>query len=260
MSSISDFFHENGFYHAKGVFTPDEVAVLEADFDKIVAQLMSSDEQINARWKGPEVEKLGAQDTVVYHTHNVQEYSAAWHQATMNPRFLDIAEAILGPNIILHHTKLFQKPAEKGAPFPMHQDWPYFPTEKDTMMAGVIHVSPATDQMGCLRVYPGSHKLGRLQGSWGQSASDLLLNQYPIERSTPVECEPGDVVFFHYFTVHGSLPNRSDRVRKTVLVQMYSGDDQVEEGNMHPDEFLVLRGWNAHMSRNKANRAKVSLR
>jgi ectoine hydroxylase-related dioxygenase (phytanoyl-CoA dioxygenase family) len=142
----------------------------------------------------------------------------------------------------------------------MHQDWPYFPTEKDSMMAGVIHVSRATDAMGCLRIYPGSNSLGRLQGSWGQSASDILLTQYPIEKSTPVECEPGDVVFFHYFTVHGSMPNRSDTVRKTVLVQLYAGDDQVEEGNMHPDENIVLRGWNSHMTRNKANRAKVALR
>ncbi len=61
----------------------------------------------------------------------------------VNPKFLDIAEQILGPDIILHHTKLFQKPQGKGAPFPMHQDWQYFPTVKDTMIAGIIHVSEA---------------------------------------------------------------------------------------------------------------------
>jgi ectoine hydroxylase-related dioxygenase (phytanoyl-CoA dioxygenase family) len=259
MSDISQFFKQNGYYHAKGVFSPSEVAELERDFDRLVAQLMSSDEHINARWKGPEVEKLGAQNTVVYHTHNVQQFSAAWHRATLQPRFLDVVEAIIGPDIVLHHTKLFQKPAENGAPFPMHQDWAYFPTEQDSMMAGVIHVSDATDEMGCLRVYPGSHKLGRLQGSWGQSASDILLNDYPIEKSTPVECQAGDVVFFSYFTVHGSMPNRSDKVRKTVLVQLHAGDDQVEEGNMHPDENVVLRGWNSHMTRNKAGRAKMPL-
>lgn len=257
MSEIASFFREYGFYHAKGVFSPAEIAELEVDFDKIVQQLMSSDEVINARWKGAEVEKLGAMDTVVYHTHQVQQFSAAWTRAVMNNKFLDIAEQLLGPDIVLHHTKLFQKPSEKGAPFPMHQDWSYFPTEKDTMLAGVIHVSKATDEMGCIRVYPGSHKLGRLQGSWGQSVSDLLLNEYPIEKSTAVDCEPGDVLFFHYFTIHGSMPNRSSEIRKTVLVQMHAGDDTVEEGNMHPEECLTLRGWNSHMTRNRAGRAKV---
>lgn len=258
-SEIASFFNEHGYYLARGVFSPEEIAELERDFDRIVQQLMRSEEHINARWKGPEVEKLGALDTIVYHTHQVQQYSAVWHRALLHDRFLDIAEAILGPDIVLHHTKLFHKPAEKGAPFPMHQDWPYFPTEKDTMMAGVIHVSDATDEMGCFRVYPGSHKRGRMTGTWGQSVSEILLNEYPIEKATVVEAQAGDVLFFHYFTVHGSMPNRSNKVRKTVLVQMHAGDDRVEEGNMHPNEALVLRGWNYHMTRDRANRAEVML-
>ncbi|MCL6511996.1 MAG: phytanoyl-CoA dioxygenase family protein, partial [Anaerolineae bacterium] len=193
MSEIASFFNENGYYLARGVFSPEEVAELERDFDRIVRQLMQSEEQINARWKGPEVEKLGALDTIVYHTHQVQQYSAVWHRALMHDGFLDIVEAILGPNIVLHHTKLFHKPAEKGAPFPMHQDWPYFPTEKDTMMAGVIHVSNATDEMGCFRLYPGSHKRGRMTGTWGQSVSEILLNEYPIEKATVLEAEAGEL-------------------------------------------------------------------
>lgn len=255
MQTPREFFNEHGYYIAKAVYSPAEVAELERDFDHIVAQLLASDEQINARWKGAEVEKLGAMDTVIYHTHNVQQYSAIWMRAMLNPRLLDVAQSILGSeNILLHHTKLFQKPAEQGAPFPMHQDWGYFPSEKDTMMAGVIHVSDATDEMGCLRIYPGSHKLGRMTGSNGQTLSKILLEQYPIEKSTPVEVSAGDVVFFHYFTIHGSMPNRSDRIRKTVLVQMLEGSDRVEEGNMHPDEQLVLRGWNSRMTRDRANR------
>ena len=35
-------------------------------------------------------------------------------------------ERLFGDDVILHHSKLFQKPAEQGAPFPMHQDWAYF--------------------------------------------------------------------------------------------------------------------------------------
>jgi ectoine hydroxylase-related dioxygenase (phytanoyl-CoA dioxygenase family) len=253
MSSIKAHFDEHGYYIAKSLFNTDEVAELEHDFDRVVAQLISSNEQINARWKGPEVERLGAMDTVVLHTHNVQQYSAVWLRAMQHRKFLDVAEAILGPDIILHHSKLFQKPSERGAPFPMHQDWPYFPTEKDTMMAGVVHVSRADDAMGCFRLFPGSHKLGRMQGTWGQSMSDILLKEYPIERSTPIEAEPGDVLFFHYFLIHGSMPNRSNEIRKTVLVQLHAGDDAVEEGNMHPNERLVLRGWNHRIARSMAN-------
>ncbi len=248
-------FAVDGYYVAKGVFSPDETKALEAEFDHIVAQLMTGGEELNARWTGPEMQKLADQKMIVLHTHNVQQYSAVWAKALFHDRFIGAARQILGDNIVLHHSKLFQKPSELGAPFPVHQDWTYFPTLKDTMMAGIIHVSKATDEMGCLRVYPGSHKLGRVADTSGQNESDLL-SKYPLENATILEAEPGDVVFFHYFTLHGSMPNRSQEVRKTVLVQMYSGDDRVEDGNGHPDERLVLSGWNSYAGRNRAGAAK----
>lgn len=253
-AEVSRFFHENGYYVAKGLFGRDDVASLESEFDRIVSQIVATGENVNARWSGPEMEKLAATETTVIHTHNVQQFSGAWLRALLNEKFLDVIEAILGPDIILHHTKLFLKPPEKGSPFPMHQDWGYFPTVKDTMIAGIIHLSEATDEMGCLRVYPGTHKLGRLEGSMG--STDLLMERYPIEGATVLEAEPGDVVFFHYFLIHGSMPNRSTRPRKTVLVQVHAGDDEAVHNPHHPYERLVLRGWNYRMTREIANIVK----
>ncbi len=251
--AIKQFWDENGYYVARGVFSAKEIAVLEGDFDRIVSQMQRSGEDLNARWGGEEMKRLDGGQSVIFHTHNVQVFSANWLQALLQERFLDTTEAILGPDIILHHTKLFQKPGEKGAPFPMHQDWTYFPSVKDTMMAGIIHVSKATDEMGCLRVYPGTHKLGRVEGTNGVQQSELL-EKYPIVGATIVECEPGDVVFFHYFTLHGSMPNRSNAVRKTVLAQMHAGDDTIEERGLgHPYARLVLRGWNYAATRKMGN-------
>lgn len=254
-SEIKEFWDANGYYHAQGVFSPSEVKDLETDFDRIVTKLNAGEGETNARWQGPEMERMGAVQTQIMHTHNVQQYSAAWHRALMHEGFLNAASALVGPDIVLHHSKLFQKPPEKGAPFPMHQDWTYFPTVLDTMMAGVIHVSDATDEMGCLRVYPGTHKMGRVEGTSGQVASEVL-DHYPLDNGTIVEAKAGDVVFFHYFTLHGSRPNTSAQNRKTVLAQLYAGDDRVEEGNGHPDERLVLKGWSASATRARSGQSK----
>ena len=62
------------------------------------------------------------------------------------------------------------------------------------------------------------------------------------------------VIFFHYFTLHGSMPNRSNQTRKTVLVQLHSGKDQVEDGNSHTNSRLVLRGWNHRANRTSASK------
>jgi ectoine hydroxylase-related dioxygenase (phytanoyl-CoA dioxygenase family) len=253
LPEITVSFQQNGYYLAKGVYSPGEVRDLEAEFDRIVRQISSSGEEINARWGGEAMKKIASKDSVIVHTHNVQMYSATWHRAFLQERFLEITQAILGsPDVVLHHSKLFQKPAEKGAPFPMHQDYSYFPTIKDNMVAGVIMVTEATDEMGCLRVYPGSHRLGRLPESNGQT-DEGVLKDYPLENSMPVEAEPGDVIFFNYLTLHGSKPNRSQKTRKSVLAQLHSGDDRVEDGNKHPNARLVLSGWNHHARRSLGN-------
>jgi phytanoyl-CoA hydroxylase len=248
-AGISAFWQENGYYVARGVFSDAEVAELEGAFDGIVRQLQQGGEDLNARWGGATMDKIDGGNSVILHTHNVQCFSATWLRALLHPRFLDVTTAILGEDVVLHHTKLFQKPSEKGAPFPMHQDWTYFPSFKDTMMAGIIHVADATDEMGCLRVYPGSHKLGRVEGTSGAEASDLL-ERYPLDGATVLEAQAGDVAFFHYFTLHGSMPNRSERIRKTVLAQMHAGDDEIEpRGLAHPYARLTLNGWNKRAKR-----------
>ena len=254
MAPLADQFQTDGYVHVRGVFDRETLARLEEDFDRAVDQLSRSGEEIDATWDGGQTEKIARAGDRILHTHNIQQYSRRWLDAFLSERFLSPLREILGPDIVLHHSKLFQKPAEAGSPFPMHQDWPYFPTLKDTMMAGIIHVSQATDAMGCLRVYPGSHRLGRVEGADGRR-ENAVLAEYPIEKATVLEAEPGDVVFFHYFTLHGSMPNRSERVRKTVLVQVYEGSDAVEPGNAHPDERLVLSGWNHAVSRRAAGLA-----
>ena len=136
----------------------------------------------------------------------------------------------------------------------MHQDWEYFPTLQDAMIAGVIHVSVATDEMGCFRVYPGTHRLGRVQCIGGMESEEHidLKTKYPLENATPLEAEAGDVLFFHYCLLHSSNQNFSDRVRKTVLVQMHSGQDRFEDGIRHPNARLTLHGWNHAVTRSTA--------
>lgn len=255
MSDIGQFFHENGYYFAKGVYTHQEVKIMEHDFDRVVDQLVKSDENVNARWGGRLMDALDGGESVIIHTHNIQSFSGVWLQAFMQERFLDITEDIVGPDIMLHHSKLFCKPPEQGSPFPMHQDWQYFPSVKDTMIAAIIYVSEATDEMGCVRVYPGSHKeLARTDGMMGRGDNEKITEKYPIEDATVLEAEPGDVLFFSYFTLHGSMPNRSNKTRKSVLVQMLAGNDQIEGENRHTNVKLVLRGWNHFATRSSVGR------
>ncbi len=249
---VAEFYREQGYYIARGLADSASVATLEREFDRVVAQIEATQEPINARWGGDTTARLdGDRESVVIHTHQIHKYSAAWTRWLLDDRLLDQCQALIGPDIVLHHTKLFLKPAGHGAAFPAHQDYLYFPTVAHEMLAATIFLTPADDSNGCLRLWPGSHKLGPLPASSGYDGG--FAARFPFAESIPAEVQPGDVVFFNYLTVHGSLPNRGTRPRKSVLLQLQSGRDRLAESGGHLASDLVLRGWNHQMTRERAN-------
>ena len=255
MNFVSNF-NSKGYTHIEQVFKPDFISELRIEFDRIVDQLKASDENINARWGSKLTQNIEDDESVVIHTHNVQSYSAIMLNMVQNKRLLDLAEKLIGPDIILHHTKLFLKPPIKGSAFPLHQDWSYFPTEKNSMIAAVIYLSQSTEEMGCIRVVSGSHLLGKLDRSDGHSYIPEIHDKYHLDKAKPIVAKPGDITFFHCCTVHGSMPNISDQSRKSILIQLYSGNDKIMDGNQHSNVQLVLRGFNYHATRHTARDIK----
>lgn len=254
--SFSSQFNTRGFVLEKGVFSSNQISALEAEFDCIISQIQFSGEHINARWGSELTQHIENPDSAVIHTHNVQSYSSIMTEMVQHEKLLDLSESLIGPDIILHHTKLFLKPIKKGSAFPLHQDWSYFPTKKNSMIAAVIHVSDSTKNMGRFRVIPKSHKMGKIENSDGHSRVPEIHDNYTLESAEPVEAKPGDILFFHCCTIHGSMPNLSDKPRKTILIQLYSGKDKVTENNQHTNVQLVLRGWNYHATRNSVSAIK----
>jgi phytanoyl-CoA hydroxylase len=213
LASQMDFYHENGYLHVRGLLTPQEAAAYRAECHELVDRIGEND----ATWASQR-----GQGTRLTHCHDVQFQSAAFTRLLVDQRLTRVAQAIIGPNVQLHHTKMFIKPPEKGSPFPMHQDYPYFPHERHSMIAVIIHFDDAPDEKGCLRVVPGSHKLGPLEAV----GDDHHLPQYPLETAAVVPARAGDAIFMSYLLVHGSGVNRSDEARTTLLVQMRDPEDQ----------------------------------
>ena len=242
-------FDQLGYSLCKKVFNQKESNLFENEFDKIITQIKKGNENPNARWGSPLTKKLEKNNSVVIHTHNVQSYSSKMLKMIQNKKLLNIVESLIGPDIILHHTKLFMKPPKIGAAFPLHQDWSYFPTKKNTMIAAVIHLSDSEKNMGSLRVIPKSHKFGKIESSDGYTKNKKIHDEYDLKSAHPIRAKKGDVLFFHCCTIHGSLSNTSLKNRKTILIQLYSGKDYIIDNNNHTNVKLVLKGWNHHARR-----------
>jgi hypothetical protein len=216
---------EKSYVLAPGVFSPEECAYLREESHALIRRLLDVGAP-GTRFEGwGSAAKVTDLPRELLHCHNVQFHSAAFARLIVDPRFTDRVADLIGPNVQLHHTKLFIKPPEKGAPFPMHQDYPYFPHEKDTMMAAIIHFDDAPLEKGCVRVVPGSRKLGPLE-HLHEGGHHLPVEQFPVAEATPVPAKAGDVLFFTYLTIHGSGVNTSSEARTTLLVQMRDPSDR----------------------------------
>lgn len=214
------FFRENGYILVKGLLSKEEAAMYRQEAHDLADRLRETRKNIDATWGSARDSVEAAQKTVIYHCHDVQFYSAAFSRLLVDDRLTGVAADVMGtPNVQLHHTKMFIKPPEKGSPFPMHQDAPYFPHDKHSMIAAIVHFDDAPIEKGCVRVVPGSHKLGVLEHS-SQGGWHLPFEQYPIESAVPCEAEAGDALFFSYLTIHGSGINVSSEARTTILIQM----------------------------------------
>lgn len=211
-------YRDNGYVLVRGALTPEEAAGWRQECHALIERLARV-QHVNAAWGSARRVAPGLADVQVLHCHDVQFHSAAFSRLLLHPNITGPASQIIGPNVQLHHTKVFIKPPEKGAPFPMHQDYPYFPHQNHSMIAAIVHFDDAPVEKGCVRVVPGSHKVGPIQHS-REGGWHLPLDRYPVESATPVPARAGDVLFFSYLTIHGSGVNTSNEARTTILIQM----------------------------------------
>ena len=236
------FYEPNGYVLSKGVFSREEAAMFRDEIHALAHRLTAvSDSSVRSEgWtSGAKVTDLPRE---LLHCHNVQYHSAVLSRLITDPRLSDRAADIIGPNVQLHHTKMFIKPPERGAPFPMHQDYPYFPHENHSMIAATIHFDDAPIEKGCIRVVPGSYTNGPYDHIH-DGGSHLPVDRYPVEQATPCAAEAGDVLFFSYLTIHGSGLNTTGEPRTTLLVQMRDPADRpLGLQHLSRGQGMMLRG------------------
>lgn len=220
-AQITDY-EENGYLLVKGLLDARQAADYRKECHDLARRLTSD---VDPTW-GSARDMASTTATMLQACHDVQFLSAAFARLIVDERITRAtADLIRSPNVQLHHTKMIIKPPEKGSPFPMHQDHPFFPHSKHTVLAAICHFDDAPEEKGCLRLLPGSHRLGPVEHVM-EGSPHLPFDRYPLESATPCPAEAGDVLFFNYFTIHGSGLNVSEEARTTLLIQMRDPEDE----------------------------------
>jgi ectoine hydroxylase-related dioxygenase (phytanoyl-CoA dioxygenase family) len=139
-------------------------------------------------------------------------------------RLLAAAADLLGSREMNHliNQAHFKLPGD-GVEFPWHQDSTHrrygSPEWRDVNGRGsyvqtVVALDDVTEENGPLRFIEGSARLGHLDLPPDGTLPPSVLEAGPVVSGT---MRTGDVLLFGPYTVHSSLPNRSDRPRRAFL-------------------------------------------
>ncbi len=245
----AEFYAENGYLHVPGIFSAAETDELAAHLDRLIQEW-----SFEAAWEGPWREAYldpdAAQNIKLSALHDLQLYSAAWARAVVHPQLADVLANLLGGPVEFHHSTMHVKQPERGAPFPMHQDCPFYPHADDRYVDVLVHLDDTSHANGEIRFLAGSHKRGPLQHitegpDGGPSAPYLPLEDYRLEDTVPVPSARGDVVCFNINTVHGSYMNTTTAPRRLVRVGYRHPDNRQLGGQSLGRPGVIVRGLRA---------------
>ena len=223
-----DLFYERGFHVARDVFSDGEIARLREGYDYILAlagrsdlpenllQGTNSDVHIHLQ---PPQSLPRAQ--AVQHLRKVQwpaRLHPVFEEIRTSPRLLALLEPLLGTSLKQYINQINFKLPGSRIDFPWHQDvrpTPAFTDQVRTYVQTIISVDEASQESGCIYVVPGSHRLGDLKAK--RYAEGQIEDKIDVHTAIPCLTEPGDVLMFTPYTVHGSKPNTSHRPRRSYI-------------------------------------------
>ena len=233
-----DEYWERGFVRVPGVFPPREVAELAGYFDAILAQAMGLKNVTKQGLTEFRVVPIGGKPTLKF-----AKWAAASHAGLnkfrTSPRLLGLVTQLLGPDLNSITNQMHYKNPGDGVSFQMHQDCAFRKPDSAyrDLYAGFLQTSiavdPSTAENGCLKLVPYSHreKKSLLEGGYeGWDANEA--NRRSLEGYAPAEnglMDPGDVLIWNPYTIHGSQPNLSRRSRR-IYINGFARSEATDHG------------------------------
>lgn len=165
----------------------------------------------------------------------------SFHQMAFDPILSSIMSALIGPDMFPWPGKAPYMiwPEELAGPGGSHAQ----PHQEGVrwsrdVLSTWISIGRTPVEQGALAVLPGTNTLEYLPGyAYG-------AYEFGPEWAT-TGFEPGDVVIFHNFTLHGSLPNRMDTMRLSCAFKWQSARFPAPEEASLPVRYPGVPGWDS---------------
>lgn len=205
---LKELFERDGYVTGLGLLSEAEVLRYRAAYERLESD-------------------AAARGSKARITNRHLEDSDIWALAT-HPRVLECAREILGPDVILLSSGFFAKQPDSHDKFvAWHQDTTYWGLNPPFAITVWIAIDDSDVENGCMRVIPGSHKVGLLPHGKSGKEGNLLGQDQAIapslfDESSAVDfiLKAGQASIHHGELIHGSNPNCSKRRRCGMTIRL----------------------------------------
>ena len=237
-----DQYNENGFLPMEGVLTPLEVKALHMRLEDIgneVVDFPKAHVQIEPLVKSGELPEDPVRFNNVRKIWSLTRCDELFKTYARHPKILDVVTSLLGPNIKIFVDQTLCKPPRVGSPKPPHQDSAYWTRiDPPSLVICWMSLNDATEDNGCMRFIPGSHKQGVIEH---KHLEDFRVEDENVdyENEVSVPLMAGDCSFHHSLSLHRTGANRSDHRRIGLTVAYMSAESKYIGEGEKPDYDLV---------------------
>lgn len=242
----TEHLSEHGYAIVRGFLKPDEVGELLEALERV----KKAAEPHHATWRDHNLLFEIITDPVLKQKVLLQAHWAAWIEPVLerhrrDMRYFDLLSPLLGRDI-KHLTQQihWKPPGAKFTYYRYHQDVRFreqpevYKNLETSWITTGLALNRQDGENGALQLVPGSHKMGYLGLSsdgpiMTGEMRDAELMAKGIDPSQVLQCElePGDLLMWTLYTIHGSNPNRSkDRDRLFMLNSYVRAADTPERG------------------------------
>ena len=175
---------------------------------------------------------------------------APWiYEIARQPALLDRVAALLGDEILLWSSDIFNKPAGSDKRVGFHQDSPYWGlSPEDGLVSVWIALTASQPESGCMQVIPQTHNIGLLPHRKTYAPDNMLSVGQEVEYDcdsapvTDVALQPGEYSIHHFNLIHGGQPNSSTQDRIGLVFRFIH---PAMKQSLGPDSATLMRGRNS---------------
>jgi ectoine hydroxylase-related dioxygenase (phytanoyl-CoA dioxygenase family) len=236
------FYADNGYVVVENIVPPDVLARMR----ETITEITDAAQAGRAARAGDAVVETDAGGAVVAKAplrklNSLVPHDAFCRSVAASPAILEAVAQLTGhpSSIMLYSDQVFLKPAHCGSAKPLHQDNSYFRvTPHSHGVTCWVAVDDATEENGCMRYIPGSHKLGLLPHKQ-ISAAHLTPEASDLGEPVAVPIPAGAAIFHHLLTLHSSEANRSPYPRRAWALHYANRD--AESPKRSWDQMIPMR-------------------